>query len=86
MSAGNKTVRQSITLPADLAAQIRTLSKTRSLSFNRMLADLIEKGIEVEQGKHRQDFFELANRFRSPTDSDEAKRLGDKLGRTVFGN
>jgi len=29
-------------------------------------------------------FFELAERFRNATDPDEAKRLGDELGRAVF--
>lgn len=30
-------------------------------------------------------FFELAKRFRAATDPDEVKRLGDELGRLVFG-
>ena len=33
----------------------------------------------------RQEFFNLAERFRSATDPEEAKRLGDELGRMVFG-
>jgi hypothetical protein len=32
-----------------------------------------------------QAFFELAERFRSSKDLDEVKRLGDDLGRFVFG-
>jgi hypothetical protein len=31
------------------------------------------------------EFFDLAERFRSPTDPDEVKRLGDQMGRMVFG-
>ena len=30
-------------------------------------------------------FFELAERLRSSKDSEEAKQLGDELGRFVFG-
>jgi hypothetical protein len=85
MSPANKTVRQYITLPAKLAAQVRTLAKTRGLSFNRMLVELIERGIESEQRNHQQDFVELAKSFRKATDSTEAERLGDKLGEMVFG-
>jgi predicted transcriptional regulator len=85
MSAPNKRVRQSITLPAKVAARVRSLAKTRRLSSNRMLVELIENGIEAEQRK-QQDFFELAEQFRGATDPKEVKRLGDKLGRMIFGS
>jgi hypothetical protein len=80
----NKTIRQSISLPAGVAAQVRSLAKTRRLSANRMLVELIEDGMEAQKRKQQQ-FFELAERFRGATDPDEAKRLGDELGRMVFG-
>ena len=79
-----ETVRQSVSLPASVAAQVRNLAKTRRLSANRMLGELIEDGIEAEK-RRQQEFFELAERFRSAEDPDEAKRLGDQLGRMVFG-
>ena len=85
MSSPNKTVRQSVSLPAKTAAQVRTLAKNRRLSSNRMLVELIENGIEAEKRK-QQEFFELAERFRNATNPEEAKRLGDKLGRMVFGS
>jgi hypothetical protein len=50
-----------------------------------MLAELIENGIEAEKRK-QQEFFKLAERFRNATDPEEAKRLGDELGRMVFGD
>ncbi len=50
-----------------------------------MLVELIENGIEAEKRK-QQEFFDLAERFRSTTDAEEAKRLGDELGRMVFGS
>ena len=79
-----KSTRQSVTLPAKTAAQVRNLAKTRRVSSNRMLVELIEKGIEAEKRK-QQEFFELAERFRNATDPEEAKRLGEALGRMVFG-
>jgi len=84
MSAANKIVRQSVSLPAKVASQVRTLAKTRRLSSNRMLVELIENGIEAEKRK-QQEFFDLAERFREATDPEETKRLGDELGRMVFG-
>jgi hypothetical protein len=48
-----------------------------------MLVELIEDGIEAQKRK-QQEFFDLAERFRNATDPEEAKRLGDELGRMVF--
>ena len=81
----SKSVRQSVSLPASVAAQVRNLARTRKLSSNRMLVELIENGIESEKRK-QQEFFKLAERFRNATDPEEAKRLGDELGRMVFGD
>ncbi len=61
------------------------MAKTRRLSANRMLVELIGNGIEAEKQKQR-EFFELAERFRSATDPAEVKRLGDQMGRMVFGD
>ena len=61
------------------------MAKTRHLSANRMLLDLIENEIEAEKRK-QQKFFELAERFRNAPDPDEVKLLGDQLGRMVFGD
>ena len=85
MRTANKAVRQSVSLPATIAAQVRTMARTRRLSANRMLVELIENGIEAEKQK-QQEFFDLAERFRSASDPKEVKRLGDQMGRMVFGN
>jgi hypothetical protein len=50
-----------------------------------MLVELIENGIQAERQK-QQEFFDLAERFRRATDPAEVKRLGDQMGRMVFGN
>ncbi|MDQ2844257.1 MAG: hypothetical protein M3Y72_25095 [Acidobacteriota bacterium] len=59
-------------------------AKTRRLSANRRLLELIEDGIDAEKRKER-EFFALAERFRNENDPEIAKRLGDQLGRMVFG-
>ncbi len=85
MRATNKTVRQSVSLPSNIAVQVRTLAKARKLSANKVLIELIESGMEAEKRKQQQ-FFELAERFRNATDPEEVKRLGDEMGRMVFGD
>jgi hypothetical protein len=84
MGTATKIVRQSVSLPVNVATQVRRLAKVRKLSANRMLVELIENGMEAEKRK-QQEFFDLAERFRSATDANEVKRLGDQLGRMVFG-
>ena len=84
MGAISKTVRQSISLPPSLATKVRRMAKSRKLSANRMMLELIENGIEAEKQK-QQEFFALAERFRNATDPEETRSLGDQLGRMVFG-
>ncbi len=79
-----KHVRRSVSLPAPIAKQVDRLAKSQRLSDNRVLVELIELGIEARKQKEK-EFFDLAERFRAADDPDQAKRLGDELGRMVFG-
>jgi len=60
------------------------MAKSQRLSDNRVLVELIELGIEALKQKEK-SFFDLAERFRTASDPEQAKRLGDELGRLVFG-
>jgi len=82
--AAAKQVRRSVTLPREIAKEVDTMSKQRRLSDNRVLVELIEQGIQAHKEKEKA-FFELAQRFREASDPDEVKRLGDQMGRFVFG-
>jgi hypothetical protein len=84
MKAAERPVRQSISLPPGLARQVNTMATRRKLSRNRILLELIENGIDAEKRKQEQ-FFALAERFRSEQDPKAADRLGDELGRMIFG-
>ena len=84
MRAKDQTVRQSVTLPSSVAVQVRSLAKRRRLSANRILVELIESGMEAQKRK-QQEFFALAERFRAATDPEDVQRLGDQMGRMVFG-
>ena len=88
MAIGKQTgkhVRRSVTLPRAVAKQVETMAKKRRLSDNRVLVELIEQGIEARREKEKA-FFEMAERFRTASDPEQVKRLGDKLGRFVFGD
>jgi predicted transcriptional regulator len=79
-----KRIRRSVTLPAQVAREVDALAKRRRLSDNRVLVELIEEGIEAQKQKEAA-FFQLAERFRAADGPEEAKRLGNELGRFVFG-
>ncbi|MEP6962645.1 MAG: hypothetical protein ABI995_11245 [Acidobacteriota bacterium] len=83
MADSRSIVRQSVSLPADIARQVKTMAKDRKLSSNRMLVELVEGGIEAQKRK-QQEFFALAERFRAATDPKEVERLGDEMGRMIF--
>jgi hypothetical protein len=84
MKVAEKAIRQSVSLPPRLGKQVNSMAKKRKLSKNRMLLELIENGIDAE--KRKQDrIFALAKRFRNEQDPAAASRLGDELGRMVFG-
>ena len=80
----SKQVRRSVSLPADVAQKVETIARKRRLSDNRVLVELIEQGIEARRQKE-EAFFALVERFRTANDAKEARKLGDQLGRMVFG-
>jgi hypothetical protein len=82
--AKTQQVRRSVTLPSQVDRQIEAIARKRRLSGNRVLVELVEMGLEARQQKEA-EFFELAKRFRDSQDPEETKRLGNELGRMVFG-
>jgi hypothetical protein len=79
-----KQVRRSVSLPVPVARQVERVAKSRRLSDNRVLVELIELGLEAQKQKEKA-FFDLAERFRAARDPEQARRMGDELGRMVFG-
>jgi predicted transcriptional regulator len=79
-----KALRRSVSLPPQVANQVDRIAKRRRLSENRVLVELIEEGIAAAEQREK-DFFRLAEKFRAAQDTEEIKRLGDEMGRFVFG-
>lgn len=85
MTTAEKTVRQSVSLPARLARRVRTLAKNQKASTNRVLVELIETGIESKESE-KSRFFELADQLGATSDPAERKRIKELLARMTFGD
>ena len=85
MNRPEPAVRQSVSLPPRLARRVRALAKTRKVSANRVLVDLIETGLESKEAE-RQRFFDLARRFKESSDPTDSERLREELARMIFGD
>ena len=84
MATVEKSIRQSVSLPARLARRVRTLAKNRKTSTNRVLVELIETGIESKETE-KSRFFELADQLSATSDPAERKRIKEKLAVMTFG-
>ena len=85
MQRTSKPRRQSITLPPRTARRVNALAKARKTSASRLLAELVESGLEARE-RERERFFDLADRLARATDSAEQKRLKNELAHLTFGS
>jgi hypothetical protein len=85
MPTAEKPVRQSVTLPADVARRVRSLAKTGRTSSSRVLVELIETGLDAKE-REKERFLKLADRLVRSKDADEQERLKAELARMTFGD
>ncbi len=84
-STSEKTLRQSVSLPATVARRVKSLAKSNRTSANRVLVELIEAGLETRDQEKRR-FLELADRLVQSRSSQEQARLKEELARMTFGD
>ena len=84
MATTEKAVRQSVSLPPPLARRVKALAKSRKVSSNRVLVDLVEAGLRSKE-EERRKFLELADRLSKTTDAKEQQGLKEQLARMTFG-
>jgi hypothetical protein len=84
MAIAEKAVRQSVSLPPPLARRVKALAKSRKVSSNRVLVDLVETGLRSKE-EERRKFLELADRLSKTTDAKEQQELKEQLARMTFG-
>ena len=77
-------IRQSVSLPSVVAKRVRAIAKTRNVSANRVLVDLIETGLQAKESE-RERFLALARRFKESSDPEESERLREELAQRIFG-
>lgn len=83
-AASAKSVRQSVTIPATLAADVRRVAKERHVTMSRALVVLAERGVRAEAEAKRQ----LKTAYRNFVEEVEPQRkneAGRDLIRAVFG-
>ena len=84
MTASQRSVRQSVSLPSTVARRVQAIAKRRRTSANRVIVDLIESGLEAKE-REKVAFFELAEKLAHSSDREEQKRLKEELARMTFG-
>ena len=84
MPLSEKTVRQSVSLPARVARRVRSLAQSSKTSANRVIVGLVESGLDARE-REKNRFFELADRLARSRDPEEQKRLKEELARMTFG-
>lgn len=85
MQETGKPLRQSVSLPPRTARRVKALAKARSASASRVIAELVESGLDAQE-RERERFFELTDRLTRSKDSAEQKRLKQELARLTFGS
>ncbi len=78
-------VRQSVSLPSNLAFRVKTIAKAKRLSASRVLQTLVERGLEA-QDREKEMFLALADKLTRSKDTEEQERLKEQLARLTFGD
>ena len=81
---GGKALRQSVSIPAPLAAEVRRVAKERRLTMSRALVTLAERGVRAEEDAKR-DLRTAYRRFLKEQEPSKKEEAGRDLIRAVFG-
>ena len=79
-----RSIRQSVTIPAPLATEVRRVAKERRLTMSRALVSLAEQGVraELDAKKALQAAYRRFMKEQEPVRKEEA---GKDLIRAIFG-
>ena len=84
-AAPARSVRQSVTLPAALAADVRRVAEERHVTMSRALVVLAERGVR-SKAEAKQQLKAAYGRFLKDHEPDRKNELSRDLIRTIFGN
>ena len=85
MPQTTKPVRQSVSLPPQVARRVKLLAKRRTVSETRVIVELIEAGLAARE-REKEQFFQLADRLAHSSEPTEQQRLKEELARMTFGD
>jgi hypothetical protein len=83
-TAPASSIRQSVTIPATLAAEVRRTAKEQHLTMSRALVVLAERGVRAEADAKEQ-LKATYTRFLAESDLALKNQAGKDLIRTIFG-
>ncbi len=78
------SVRQSVTIPASLAREVRRVAEERKVTMSRALVTLAEQGVEAEAAE-RARLAAAYEKFMSTEDPAGKSEAGEELIQAVFG-
>lgn len=85
MPSAARPLRQSVTLSAGVARRVRTLARAKRASASRVIAELVESGLQAQEAE-RARFLRLADQLTSSKDTGEQERIKEELARLTFGD
>ena len=80
----SRSVRQSVTIPASLAREVRRVAKERKVTMSRALVTLAEQGVEAEAAE-RARLAAAYEEFMSTEDPTRRNEVGQELIQAIFG-
>jgi hypothetical protein len=81
---GTRALRQSVTIPAPLAAEVRRVAKERHLTISRALVTLAERGARAEKDA-KENLKTVYRRFLKEQEPSKKEEAGRDLIRAIFG-
>ena len=78
------SLRQSVTIPAQLAREVRRVAKERNVTMSRALVTLAERGVEAEAAA-REKLATAYENFMAERDPAKKSKVGEDLIRAIFG-
>jgi hypothetical protein len=79
-----RAIRQSVSIPAPLAAEVRRVAKERRLTISRALVTLAERGVRAEQDA-KENLKAAYQNFLKEQEPGKKNEAGQELIRAIFG-
>jgi hypothetical protein len=79
-----KSIRQSVTMPAALASEVRRVAKERHVTMSRALVALAERGVRAE-AEAKEQLEASFRRFVNENNPGRKNEAGRDLIRAIFG-